>query len=118
MDKLTNLIKDLKESEGDEAAFRVGKNTLIIGGSIMAVYLLLELLISDDDADKSPSNNQTKGDRTIVVQAASPHSWVTKAVGTYVLTWLLGLAREKLTDFLATQKDTNAGNDTNTTSEI
>lgn len=111
-------MNDFKESEGSKASFHVGKNTLIVGGSIMAVYLLLELLISNDDEDKSPSNNQTKGDRTIVVQAGSPHSWVTKAVGTYALTWLLGLAREKLIEFLETQKETNAGNDTNTTSEI
>jgi len=95
-------------------AIRMGKQALVIGGTIMAVYLLLELILTaDDDAE-----NRSNSNKSVVIASKSTSSWLTKSVSAYAMTWLLGLAREKLTDFLATQNHNNEIVDTRPASEI
>ncbi|MCU0338824.1 MAG: hypothetical protein MUE30_02985 [Spirosomaceae bacterium] len=107
---LEDKINDLK---GD--ASRLGKQALVIGGTLAAVYLLLEILISDDEPEVQPKNDSSN---PIVIQAPKESSsWFTKAATSYAVTWALGLAREKLMEFLATQTQKHEVNHTNDTSK-
>jgi hypothetical protein len=111
----SELLKQRLEGQIDNFktdATRVGKQALVIGGSVMAVYLLLDwLLPNDDEAEITPHTKPQ-------VEASQP-SWLVKSVSAYAITWLLGIAREKLMDFLATQPSMNtAVNDKRPTSEI
>ncbi|AXE19813.1 hypothetical protein DR864_19730 [Runella rosea] len=107
---LEEKIEDLKVD-----AVEIGKQALVIGGVIVAVYLLVDALLPEDEAEiktKSGSNVSGSSERH-----TEKTSWVVKTVTSYATTWLLGLARQKLMDFLATQQNTNAGTDTNETSK-
>lgn len=106
----------LEEKMGDLKidAERIGKQALVIGGTIAAVYLLLELVLPDEEPEiKTASTNTTP---VIVERREESSSWITKAVASYALTWALGMARQKLMDFLATQKNRNEVRNTNETS--
>ena len=94
-------------------AAHVGKQALVIGGTILAVYLLLELILPDDEEEKNRSN----GNKSVTTPSKSTSSWLTKSVSAYATTWLLGLARKKLTDFLATQNHKNEIVDTRPATE-
>lgn len=107
---LEDKINDLKAD-----ASQVGKQALVIGGTLAVVYLLLELFLPDDDPE-----NSLKGDSAAPIMLQAPNessSWLTKAVTSYAVTWALGLAREKLMEFLATQQHTNEVTHTNDTSK-
>lgn len=106
----------LEEKMGDLKidAERIGKQALVIGGTIAAVYLLLELVLPDEEPEiKTAGTNTTP---IIVERREENSSWITKAVASYALTWALGMARQKLMDFLATQKNRNEVRNTNETS--
>jgi hypothetical protein len=95
-------------------AERIGKQALVIGGAIAAVYLLLDMLLPDEEPEpETISNNHTP---IIIERRAEGTSWLTKAVTSYAVTWALGMARQKLMDYLATQKNTNEVRNTNETS--
>lgn len=94
-------------------ATHVGKQALVIGGTILAVYLLLELILPDDEEEK----NRFDGNKSVATPSKSTSSWLTKSVSAYATTWLLGLARKKLTDFLATQNHKNEIVDTRPATE-
>jgi hypothetical protein len=94
-------------------ATRIGKQALVIGGSIMAVYLLLNLLLPNNDETDQQGNPLAVGSS----KNSTQFPWLAKSVSAYAVTWLLGLAREKLIDFLATQNHSNAVPNTNSTSE-
>ena len=106
----------LEEKMGDLKidAERIGKQALVIGGTIAAVYLLLELLLPDEEPDIKTVSKSTLP--IIIERREESSSWVTKAVTSYAVTWALGMAREKLIDFLATQKNRNEVRNTNETS--
>ena len=104
----------LEEKMGDLKidAERIGKQALVIGGTIAAVYLLLELLLPEEEPEiKTISNSPV-----IIERREESSSWVTKAVTSYAVTWALGMARQKLMDYLATQKNRNEVRNTNETS--
>lgn len=106
----------LEEKMGDLKidAERIGKQALVIGGTIAAVYLLLDMLLPDEEPEaKTTSNTHTP---IIIERRAEGTSWLTKAVTSYAVTWALGMARQKLMDYLATQKNTNEVRNTNETS--
>lgn len=106
----------LEEKMGDLKvdAERIGKQALVIGGTIAAVYLLLDMLLPDEESEvKTISNNHTP---VIIERRAEGASWLTKAVTSYAVTWALGMARQKLMDFLATQKNRNEVKNTDETS--
>ncbi len=106
----------LEEKMGDLKidAERIGKQALVIGGTIAAVYLLLDMLLPDEEPEtQTTSNTHTP---IIIERRAEETSWLTKAVTSYAVTWALGIARQKLMDYLATQKNTNEVRNTNETS--
>jgi hypothetical protein len=106
----------LEEKMGDLKidAERIGKQALVIGGTIAAAYLLLELLLPDEEPEiKTASTNTTP---VVIERREESSSWITKAVTSYAITWALGMARQKLMDFLATQKNRNEVRNTNETS--
>jgi hypothetical protein len=107
---LEEKIEDLKVD-----AVEIGKQALVIGGVIAVVYLLVDALLPEDEPEiKSKNTSNVSGG---IERHTEKTSWVVKAVTSYATTWLLGLARQKLMDFLATQQNTNAGTDTNETSK-
>lgn len=106
----------LEEKMGDLKidAERIGKQALVIGGTIAAAYLLLELLLPDEEPEiKTTGTNTTP---VIIERREESSSWITKAVTSYAVTWALGMAKQKLMDFLATQKNRNEVRNTNETS--
>jgi hypothetical protein len=106
----------LEEKMGDLKidAERIGKQALVIGGTIAAVYLLLELLLPDEEPEIKTLSTSTPSE--LIERRKESYSWVTKAVTSYAVTWALGMARQKLMDFLATQKNRNEVKNTNETS--
>lgn len=102
---LDSKITDLKQD-----ATRIGKQALIIGGVITAVYLLLELILPDDEEEQ-------ESNASIIATKKTESSWVGKAVQSIVISAALALAKQKLEEFLATQIQTNATENTDTTSE-
>lgn len=104
----------LEEKMGDLKidAERIGKQALVIGGAIAAVYLLLELVLPDEEPEIETADTTP----VIIERREATASWVTKAVTSYAITWALGVAREKLMEFLATQKNRNEVRNTNETS--
>ncbi len=107
---LEEKIEDLKVD-----AVHIGKQALVIGGAIAAVYLLLDALLPEEE-----SEIKTKDSHNLPVvfeRHEEKTSWLTKAVTSYAVTWALGIAQQKLMDFLATQQKTNAGTDTNEASK-
>ncbi len=102
---LDDKIADLKID-----ASRIGKQALVIGGSIATVYLLLELLLPDDESEikNVPSNG------TVVIERKSEHSWLAKGLQSMAMTALLALAKQKLEDFLENQTEINATESTDT----
>ncbi|MFN8344734.1 MAG: hypothetical protein U0X91_07010 [Spirosomataceae bacterium] len=106
---LQEKIEDLKADAG-----HLGKQALIIGGTIAAVYVLLELLLPDEEPEESVV---LKKKTPIVIEHHEEEpSWLVKAATSYAATWALGMARQKLIDFLATQKNRNEVKNTNETS--
>ena len=106
---LQEKFEDLKADAG-----QLGKQALAIGGTIAAVYLLLELLLPDEVSEEPTI---TKNTTPIVIERREEEaSWLTKAITSYAVTWALGMARQKLIDFLATQKNRNEVKNTNETS--
>ncbi|AEI48594.1 hypothetical protein [Runella slithyformis] len=107
---LEKKMEDLKID-----ATEMGKQVLIIGGTVAAVYLLLNTLLPEEETHHNvkPSSNLP----TVIERHEQKTSWVTKAVTSYVVTWILGIAQQKLMDFLAIQQNTNAGTNTNETSK-
>lgn len=105
----------LEEKMGDLKidAERIGKQALVIGGTIAAAYLLLELLLPDEKPEIKKADKSTP---PIIIERREESSWITKAVTSYAVTWALGMARQKLMDFLATQKNRNEVRNTNETS--
>ncbi len=86
-------------------ATHAGKTALIIGGSVLAVYLLLEAILPDEDADDETPKGKKK--RPIMVEKQES-SVITKAVAGYAVSFLLGLAKQKLSDYLATHDQPHA----------
>jgi hypothetical protein len=107
---LEEKISDLKTD-----ASRIGKQALVIGGSIAAVYLLLEMALPADD-DEIEIKNNPSGVTPIVAERQKENSWLSKSLQTMATTALLALAKQKLGDFLAVQTESNATENTNTTS--
>lgn len=107
---LEEKLEDLKID-----AVEIGKQALIIGGTIAAVYLLLDTLLPEEET--KVKTGQGSNLPVIIERHEQKTSWVTKAVTSYAVTWILGIARQKLMDFLATQQNTNAGTNTNETSK-
>ena len=106
----------LEEKMGDLKidAERIGKQALVIGGTIAAAYLLLELLLPDEEPEiKTTGTNTTP---VLIERREESSSWITKAVTSYAVSWALGMARQKLMDFLAIQKNRNEVRNTNDTS--
>lgn len=93
---------------------RVGKHALVIGGTITAVYLLLELLLPDDEPEVK-TLDRPMNTPIVIQQKSQSSSWVTKTVTSFALSWALEAARQKLMEFLATQQSTNEVKDTNDT---
>ncbi len=110
---LEEKISDLKTD-----ASRIGKQALVIGGSIAAVYLLLEMILPADDEDEIETKtiNSRSGVTPFVVERQKESSWLSKSLQTVATTALLTLAKQKLGDFLAVQTESNATDNTNTTS--
>ena len=104
---LDEKIIDLKDD-----ASRIGKQALVIGGVIAAVYLLLELVLPDDEDEP---NNVPKS--PVVVERNNESSWLGKAVQSMAMTAILALAKQKLEEFLAIQNQTNATANTDTNPE-
>jgi hypothetical protein len=107
--------KLLEEKIGDLKvdANHFGKQALIIGGAIAAVYLLLDALLPEEAPEVKVANNETP----IAVKHPKEKSpWLVKAATSYAITWALGLAQQKLMDFLATQQHKNEVKNTNETS--
>lgn len=104
---LEEKMTDLK----DDAA-RVGKQALVIGGAIAAVYLVLELLLPDDEPEV-----KTKQQAAFALPERTNNqpSWLVKTATSLAMTWALDIARQKLMDFLATQQQTNEVKNTNDT---
>jgi hypothetical protein len=107
---LEEKITDLKTD-----ASRIGKQALVIGGSIAAVYLLLEMILPADD-DEIETKNTVSGVTPIIVERPKESSWLSKSLQTMATTALLALAKQKLSDFLAVQTEPNATENTNTAS--
>lgn len=108
--QLEEKLEDLKID-----AAEIGKQALIIGGTIAAVYVLLDALLPEEEPERVVNRG---GNLPVIIERHEQKtSWVTKAVTSYAVTWILGIARQKLMDFLATQQNTNAGTDTNETSK-
>lgn len=107
---LEEKLEDLKID-----AAEIGKQALIIGGTIAAVYLLLDALLPEEETKVKMSQGSNLP--VIIERHEQKTSWVAKAVTSYAVTWILGIARQKLMDFLATQQNTNAGTNTNETSK-
>jgi hypothetical protein len=105
---LEEKINDLKTNSS-----RIGKQALVIGGSIAAVYLLLEMILPADEEELDTKNN-TSGVTPIVIERRNESSWLSKSLQTVATTALLAFAKQKLTDFLATQTESNATENTNT----
>lgn len=95
---LEEKFEDIKAN-----ASHIGQQALVIGGIISAVYLLLEAVLPDEE----PEPRASEINKTPVVIEHREHkaSWLTKAVTSYALTWALGVARQKLIDFLAAQQN-------------
>lgn len=107
---LEEKMEDLKID-----AAEIGKQALIIGGTIAAVYLLLNALLPEEESEGKVNR---AGNLPVIIERHEQNtSWVTKAVTSYAVTWILGIARQKLMDFLATQQNTNAGTNTNEASK-
>jgi hypothetical protein len=96
-------------------AVEIGKQALIIGGTIAVVYLLLDALLPEEEQE----HKMNRGSNLPVISERHEQktSWITKTVTSYAVTWILGMARQKLMDFLATQQNTNAGTNTNEASK-
>jgi hypothetical protein len=107
---LEEKISDLKTD-----ASRIGKQALVIGGSIAAAYLLLEMILPADD-DEIETKNNLSSVTPIVVERPKESSWLSKSLQTMATTALLALAKQKLSDFLAVQTEPNATENTNTAS--
>lgn len=105
---LEEKIGDLKSN-----ASQIGKQALVIGGSIAAVYLLLEMILPADDENEIETKNKLSSVTPIVVERQNESSWLTKSLQTMATTVLLALAKQKLGDFLATQTKSNATENTN-----
>lgn len=75
---------------------QIAQQALLIGGGIAGVYLLLDLLLGDDEEDLEEE-----------LKPRRESAWYVKAVSGYVLTMLLGVARQRLVEFLATQHGAN-----------
>ena len=112
-ESLANATESLKASLDSKLAslktdgLDVAKTALIIGGSVLAVYLLLEAVLPDEDENEEESAIKKSKSRTIVLKQAES-SFITKAVTGYAVTFLLGLAKQKLTDYLATHDQPHA----------
>jgi hypothetical protein len=79
-------------------ASRIAQQALLIGGGIAGVYLLLDLMLGNDEDEV---------DSKIRMKPRGESPWYVKAVSGYVLTMLLGVARQRLVEFLATQHGAN-----------
>jgi hypothetical protein len=111
-DQLNEKLADLKIDGA-----RLGKQALVIGGSIAAVYVLLQMLLPDEEPDYRQQFSNNGGQQPLIVaQRHSESSWVSKAVQSFVITTVLGIARQKLMEFLESQNQTDAGQDTTNTS--
>ncbi|WP_428655062.1 hypothetical protein [Runella sp.] len=107
---LEEKLEDLKID-----AAEIGKQAIVIGGVIAAVYLLVDALLPEDEPEIKVKNGSNVP--VVIERHEEKTSWVTKAVVSYAVTWALGMAREKLIDYLATQQNSNAGTNTNETSK-
>ncbi len=105
------LQEKMEDLKGD--AERIGKQALIIGGAITAVYLLVEALLPDEEPEVKKENHDTP---VVIKNPKKSSPWLVKAVTSYAMTLALRLAQQKLMDFLATQQHTNEVKNTNNTS--
>ena len=116
LEEVSEGYRKLLEEKMDDLkidATRVGKQALVIGGVITAAYLLLEALLPDEEPEvKTIPHHDTP---IIIQQPKEKSSWLVKAATSYALTWALGVAQQKLMDFLATQQQTNEVKNTNDT---
>ena len=110
---LANTTESLKTSLDEKLAtlktdgLETAKTALLIGGGVLAVYLLLEAVLPDENEnDEEPAAKKSKNKTIVVKQQKS--SIITKAVTGYAVTFLLGLAKQKLTDYLATHDQPHA----------
>jgi hypothetical protein len=87
-------------------AIDVGKKTLIVSGVCLSVFVLIENLLLSDDDDKPkkkkqllvPNTNESSG---IAIPKTKNSSIVLNAVKGILLTFLLSLAKDKLTQAMA-----------------
>lgn len=97
--KIEDELEELKSK-----AQKVGKQALIVGGSVLLVYSLVSLLSSGSDVKKSENPKQKKAEvnskpvkKSILNDGPS---FLTEVLKEQALVFVLGLAAKKLGDFL------------------
>ena len=116
--ELLDEAKQYKEAidqqviEIKQETFRVGKIALIVGGALAGSYLLYSLFVSGSAKNK---NKKIKVDESAnlpleLKEPKAKDSWLIASIKGYILTFLLSIAKEKITQAFHHIKEENAEN--------
>ena len=92
-------------------AKRIGTTTLVIGGILTGSYLLLKWLSADSKKkkkEKTPHASDAEANVPAVIQREEEEeSWIVSSIKSYILAFVLAIAKEKLMEALANINQNN-----------
>jgi DNA polymerase elongation subunit (family B) len=92
--ELESQVNDLKAKTA-----QIGKTVLIVGGAFAGAYLLYNLLFSDKKSAKKQKQVIQLDNDSLPVKVKEEDeedSWIVRSIKTYILSFLMVMAREKL----------------------
>jgi hypothetical protein len=96
-------VNDLKS----EAA-RIGTTALIVGTALAGVYVIFSLFTSDSKKKKTPQIVVENPNLPVVVKKEKKNeSWLVSSIKSYMIAFVMAIAKDKIMEALAILKENN-----------
>ncbi len=90
-------------------AVAVSTKALFIAATLLGTYLLFNFIVSDDEKEQEAKIVLENTNVPMVIKPSEENSsWLVKSIKGYMLSFLMGIARNKIMAAIAMLKDSNA----------
>lgn len=89
-------------------AVRVSTRSLIIASVLLGTYLLFKLITPSEEEENGGKIASNPNAPVVINAAENTDSWLVKSIKGYMLSFLVGIARNKIMAAIAMLKDSNA----------
>lgn len=103
------MIIDRQVTQLKRNVVKLSTKTLIITATLLGVYILFNFIVSDDEkVKKAKIASDNPNSPAILGSSKENSSWLINSIKGYMLSFLMGIARNKIMAAIAMLKDSNA----------